>query len=160
MGGNRQIMQGIRKNWQKYELWHTSSWYLVSVMGYVERRSRLYVELWCWSQESWLRFPSWSSSDSTFCRLCWCPGLLGVSASRLLCFFPTGGGHSAVVLISHLSSFLHRASAFCHGSKQNLPPNQALLFLKLFCQKLLYPSYSSKCQITLQTFSPFLTQLC
>lgn len=59
------------------------------------------MELVCY-QKSRLGFPSWSSSDSTFCRLRWCPGLLGVSASRLLCFFPTGGGHSAVVLTPSL----------------------------------------------------------
>lgn len=107
----------------------------------------MYVELWCWIQKSWLGFPSWSSSDSTFCRLCWCPGLLGVSASRLHCFFPR---EVATLLwcLSHLSSFLHRASAFCRSFKLNLPPNQALLFLKLFCQKLLYLSNFSKCQIS------------
>lgn len=44
------------------------------------------MDLWGWIQESRLGLPSWSSSDSTFCTLRRCPGLLGVSASRLLCF--------------------------------------------------------------------------
>lgn len=111
------------------------------------------MELCCWIQKSRLGFPSWSSSDSTFCRLRWCPGLLGVSASRLLCFFPW---EVATLLwcLPHLS-FLHRASAFCHSSKLNLPPNPILLYLKVFGQQLLYLSYFSKCQIILKTFSPF-----
>lgn len=59
-------------------------------------------------EKSRLGLPSWSSSDSTICRLRWCPGLLGVSASRLLCFFPTGGGHSAVVLVPSFLLFPSR----------------------------------------------------
>lgn len=77
----------------------------------------------CW--KSRLGFTSWSSLDSIFCTLCWCPGLLGGSASRLLCFLPR---EVATLLwcLPHLSSFLHRAIAFCHSSKLNLPPNPCL----------------------------------
>lgn len=115
-------------------------------------------------------FSSWSSSDSGLCRLRWCPGLLGVSAFRLLCFplplhppppsspsppHPNGrwplccGAHPILSLL-----FLHRASAFCHNSELNLPPNPAPpLFLSdsplffMSTENPLYLSHLSKCQI-------------
>lgn len=49
---------------------------------------RCHMEMWSWIQKSRLGFLNWSTSDSTFCGLRWCPGLLGVSAFRLLCFSP------------------------------------------------------------------------
>lgn len=92
-------------------------------------------------------FPRRSFSDSIFCWLRWCPGLLGVSASRLLCFFPRVVA-TLLWCLPHFSSFLHRASAFCHSSKMNLP-NPALL-----STKTLWPTASLPFLFQVPNYSP------